>query len=144
MSNIVSQMMEVIDYNDNRGLIPIKLGEARIINGNSRLLHLINLTQYDQNILDLNLNIHQIQEKTKLDTHLATLYHNKISILILQLDKLEDTLNSLKPTYRSKRGLINGLGSIFKSITGNLDNDDYVEINQAIQQLYRVTETKCY
>lgn len=36
---------------------------------------------------------------------------------------------------RNKRGLINGLGSILKSITGNLDSSDEERYNSILEQL---------
>lgn len=41
-----------------------------------------------------------------------------------------------KTGYRSKRGLIYGLGSVIKAITGNLDQDDAIKIDNEIKQLH--------
>ena len=44
---------------------------------------------------------------------------------------------------RNKRGLINGLGSIIKSITGNLDSQDaerYDEIFRKIEENQKILE----
>lgn len=41
---------------------------------------------------------------------------------------------------RSKRGLINVLGTTIKYITGNLDNNDLIEINKNIDSLYKNQE----
>lgn len=38
--------------------------------------------------------------------------------------------------YRIRRGLINGLGTAIKFITGNPDNDDIIKINENLQSLY--------
>lgn len=50
-------------------------------------------------------------------------------------EEINRKLNQLIPNSRTKRGLINGLGSIFKSITGNLDNEDGQRIEQHLQNL---------
>lgn len=41
----------------------------------------------------------------------------------------------ITPHVRTKRGLINGLGSIVKTITGNLDNDDAIKYETEISNL---------
>lgn len=50
-------------------------------------------------------------------------------------DEINRKLNQLLPNSRTKRGLINGLGSIFKSITGNLDNEDGERIQQHLKKV---------
>lgn len=45
---------------------------------------------------------------------------------------IDDKLVFLVPHTRVKRGLINGLGSVVKAITGNLDNDDAVKIESEL------------
>lgn len=44
------------------------------------------------------------------------------------------TFNSLLPR-RFKRGLINGLGSLIKDLTGNLDNQDLIDVQGAIYEI---------
>lgn len=41
-----------------------------------------------------------------------------------------------KFNYRSKRGLINGLGSVIKYITGNPDDQDLIKISENLESLY--------
>lgn len=55
--------------------------------------------------------------------------------LSYQLNSAEQKFNSLNPTGRVKRGLINGLGTIIKSISGNLDANDAAHYDQAISDL---------
>lgn len=50
--------------------------------------------------------------------------------------KVEDKLTEILPhPQRIKRGLINGLGSIFKQITGNLDANDGERYDTLIREL---------
>lgn len=42
----------------------------------------------------------------------------------MKIQQLESKIDSLLPHVRNRRGLINGLGTILKSISGNLDDDD--------------------
>lgn len=54
------------------------------------------------------------------------------------IENIESKLFYLFPEHnyiREKRGLINGLGSIVKAITGNLDADDAIKFEQEISSL---------
>ena len=57
----------------------------------------------------------------------------KIKTIHYKLDRLTETYAHLQPiTTRQKRGLINGIGSIINSITGNLDQDDLITVEKTI------------
>lgn len=58
----------------------------------------------------------------------------KIILTNSGIESAEVKLNKILPT-RTKRGLINGLGTILKDLTGNLDNDDLEDINSAFNTL---------
>jgi len=45
---------------------------------------------------------------------------------------LREKIEILSPSGKQKRGLVNGLGSIVKSITGNMDANDGQEINKCV------------
>lgn len=62
------------------------------------------------------------------------LFETQVEYLNYKLDKTLDQLRSLEPA-RQKRGLVDGLGSIIKSITGNLDQTDAINYNNAIKVL---------
>lgn len=51
------------------------------------------------------------------------------------LDSINNKLAFIAPRVRVRRGLINGLGSVVKAITGNLDNDDALKYERLISQL---------
>src|SRR5436190_10032648 len=72
-------------------------------------------------------------------------YQNEINTknmhVIKQYSKLSERLNILFPR-RFRRGILNGLGSIIKQITGNLDNNDkekYDQLLEEIQQNIQIT-----
>ena len=65
-----------------------------------------------------------------------------LPFLFFELSKLlkstKEDLSKLLPTQqRNKRGLINGLGSIIKFISGNLDQDDYDKLEGQIKALQK-------
>lgn len=51
------------------------------------------------------------------------------------LSLIDKKIAFITPKVRVKRGLINGLGSIVKAITGNLDNDDALKYENEINNL---------
>lgn len=61
---------------------------------------------------------------------------NHVKILHLIKERVDSKINEILPhPKRIKRGLINGLGSIFKSISGNLDASDGERYDKLINQL---------
>ena len=66
---------------------------------------------------------------------------NYFKIINATESMVEIKLNEIIPRPdRQKRGLINGLGSIFKSITGNLDAEDGNRYDKLIEKLHRNQE----
>lgn len=57
-----------------------------------------------------------------------------IIITKLKLNEDQNKLNLLWPRYKNKRGLINGLGSVIKFITGNMDANDAQSLNDIIEK----------
>lgn len=58
-----------------------------------------------------------------------------VSILEFNIFRLETKINNLFDHKRNKRGLINGLGSIIKSITGNLDSQDAEKYDKLFEKI---------
>lgn len=72
--------------------------------------------------------IHSLNDEFRLE------YHNYITTLNYSIQNIDETFCRIFPqTSRYKRGLINGLGSVVKSITGNLDAEDGERINKALE-----------
>lgn len=55
--------------------------------------------------------------------------------LSYQLNMAEQKLNIIFPKTRVRRGLINGLGTVIKGISGNLDANDAVHYDQILDDL---------
>lgn len=62
------------------------------------------------------------------------LYEYQIDYLTDKLSKVLQQVKSLEPA-RVKRGLVDGLGSVIKSVTGNLDYLDALKYDEAIKTL---------
>lgn len=118
-------MIEINNLENNNGLLQLKLGTARIIKGHNNIIHIVDTNQYLNSIENI-LNT--------LDTFNHSSYTNSISTTRLKATELLDKIHNLIP-HRTKRGLINGLGTAIKFITGNLDATDAEDINRQIDQI---------
>lgn len=73
------------------------------------------------------------------EDYLSILNDKKI-ITEYKTEQLEKTFQEILPR-RYKRGLSNGLGSFIKDLTGNLDNQDLIDIQQAIDEVNKNQDT---
>lgn len=96
-------------------------------------LQRIQLDDIEDKILTLQSQIQTFKNQLPNDTY--ALYDLQISYLSNKIEKVLVQLNSLEPS-RIKRGLINELGSLIKSISGNLDYSDAIKYNEAIKTLH--------
>lgn len=76
----------------------------------------------------------------ELNNKTSRLYEPHIDYLKFKIESIFDQLQTFK-TNRAKRGLIDGLGSIIKSITGNLDHADAQRYDSALK-LFQDNENK--
>ncbi|CAH2020264.1 unnamed protein product [Acanthoscelides obtectus] len=122
----------------------MKLGTAKITKNCHSILYF-----YDVNLIITEVN--DLKKKTENVAKLTRKYiehykhsANYLNVLYFLERKVDGKLNDIFPsTYetvpsfsvRIKRGLINGLGSIFKAITGNLDASDGEKFESLISDL---------
>ena len=117
---------------DGPGILPFRLGPTRLITHYHAFIQPIRLDDIQDKI---NMIRYQIQEfVTKLPNDTYLLYELQINYLTDKLDDVIENLRSLEPS-RAKRGLLDGLGSIIKSITGNLDHSDAIKYNEILKNL---------
>lgn len=119
--------VEIQDITNSPGIIAVKSKEARIFKEYFKFIHVIELDDYIGNINSIHENIN----KFKNITHFQLAYQT----LINKIKTLERTFYEIYPITRTKRGLINIIGSGIKFITGNMDHDDAIEINNRIFEL---------
>lgn len=95
--------------------------------------------------LDLDVLLDQVdanfQQYNKLNITISndSEYMNQLGNLCKQIEAFEarirDKVNQILPSSRSKRALLSPLGSLIKSISGNLDETDAVRYDLEIRQL---------
>lgn len=103
------------------------MGQALIINRYKRVSHVINLEEFSKCIEQF----HKTLQTFKYDDTLI----DSLAILKSKLGQAQTKLNALTPLKRNKRGLINGLGSLVKAVTGNMDAEDAREIGKDIENI---------
>lgn len=124
-----AQYLDIQDLTYNNGYIPIKLDEIRPIETYSKIIHIINVTMYEETLRLIADNV-AILKTTTTDT----------KTLLDTVDKnfaiLKAKIANLSPQFRRKRGLVNLLGKGLKIITGTMDSEDEEHINYSLKQLY--------
>lgn len=107
--------MQIEQINTNNGYAIIKIDVKEMVNQYDIILHKIDPSEI--------LNIVNHLETTLKDVDLET---NK-EIIENEIFNIENKINSLIP-HRNKRGLFNGIGTIFKWEYGTMDDDDRTNI----------------
>ncbi|XP_073960589.1 uncharacterized protein [Choristoneura fumiferana] len=129
---IQSQEIKLEDLADGPGILPFDLGDMKLTTQKHTFLQYIKLTDIEISIDSVLTQLKETKDRLNNDTY--SLYETQIQFLVKKLSKASDQLRSLEPS-RSKRGLIDGLGSVIKGLTGNLDYSDAIKYNNAIKSL---------
>ncbi|KAG5873625.1 hypothetical protein JTB14_003055 [Gonioctena quinquepunctata] len=135
----MGQEIKILDLKVNPGILPLKLGPAKIQTSTHDFIHYHNLTPIAQEI-DAIQNQYEavaIAKNNGLSRPYWTNLQNFIQGLQYQLEAVHQKFQSIYPLHRRKRALINALGSIVKAISGNLDQDDAEKYDSAIFTLQR-------
>lgn len=119
--------MDIQDITINPGLLTIKTNKARLLNEYFKFIHPVELDNYIENINMLESNIIKIGKLNNFDIATETLQAKFAS--------LKKSFENIYPRVRNNRGLINIVGSGIKFITGNMDNEDAIEINNKINEI---------
>lgn len=117
---------------DGPGLLPYRLGPTRLTTHYHSFIQYIQLTDIEDKINSVQTQLKTF--KTRLSNETYMLYEYQIDYLTDKLSKVLLQVKSLEPA-RVKRGLVDGLGSVIKSVTGNLDYLDALKYDEAIKTL---------
>lgn len=125
---VSAQFISIQDINESTNPIAkIELGECLIIQTYKNIKHIIDLQEYKSCVEQFSSTLNLIQHDESL-IDAAYILEGKIA-------QLREKIEILTPSGKQKRGLVNGLGSIVKSITGNMDANDGQEIEEKIDTL---------
>ncbi|XP_021703486.1 uncharacterized protein LOC110677102 isoform X1 [Aedes aegypti] len=118
--------LEITDLKDNPGIVALKVGKAFVIQGYDWLVHTIKLDAFHEILQQYGIMINEIE----------TNFNTKDIRDLLKLKFIQTNMTFQKLSFRkrSKRA-INILGTLVKTITGNLDNNDLITLNQNINFL---------
>lgn len=130
--------------NDNPGILPLKLGNAQNKIDTWKFIQVFDITNLIQQFNEIQNQYFRIKIAFENNTNVSKTYkynfYNSYNLANLLQTKINIQIKQINPLYgannnRYKRGLIDGLGSIIKSITGNLDQYDAEKYNKAIENL---------
>lgn len=122
------------NLSDGPGILPFKLGLTKIISHDHTFLQEINLDIIQRQI-DL-MHAQLTDAANKIPNQNFLLFKYQILHLFSKLNKTTLQLETFEPR-RVKRGLFNPLGTFIKSISGNLDNDDALQFENALKILQK-------
>lgn len=112
------------------------MGIAKIQKYSHSLIHYYDLNPIILEINKLKLQSENLRVLVDKNPDYSNDSSNYLKILTLTQDKVEEKLVEIIPhPKRYKRGLINGLGSIFRAISGNLDAYDGERYDKLIEKL---------
>lgn len=140
LQTVHQQEIKITSLETNPGILPFHLGNARIRQFSHEFIHyfdILPILEQIKNIKVLHNNFIKILELETHEKYNSTLLNFNQHILYL-FDVVNTKFKSIYPfdLRRTKRGLINALGSVVKFISGNLDHDDAIRYENAIKELY--------
>lgn len=134
--NGLSEKITMKNLETNTGLLPLKLGTAKVEEYTHTLIHFYDLNPVLLEINKLNIKSENLSNIILQNKDYLVEVSNYLKILNLTKERVEIKIKEILPhPERIKRGLINGLGSIFKAISGNLDANDGERYEKLIENL---------
>ena len=133
--------IEIEDISSNLGILPIRLGPANRINYYHTLTHYYRLDGILNQARQLRTHFEEIVDLVQYRDEMKKTLQPRIQLVEHMLSLVEEkSFESILP-HRQKRGLLNGIGSVVKYITGNLDANDEQKYDKIIQTLQANQET---
>lgn len=111
-------------------VIIIEQKPTRIIEGKWSIIHKLDIKPIGNSLENIRDSVKYAINRSKIEDYKHI--YQRISII---LDHIEEICKHLNIQSRVKRGLVNGLGSVIKAITGNLDQNDLDQIQKGLETL---------
>lgn len=123
---LTKEQIQLHDLSNNPGLVILQLGQGRVQIGSHKIFHVVDIEYLEPIINNLKLIINGLK-----------IFDVQDSVMLInrKLEMIEKTYRHILPITRNRRGLFNGLGSMMKAITGNLDENDLIRINMQLNEL---------
>lgn len=119
--------IQIMDLNQNPGLLALTAGESFMKVGEHRIYHTIDFDLYEPTFTKLKLITKELRNYgnfTELNDVLST-----------KLFNLKNLYFGLQMKTRQKRGLMDFVGTGIKFLTGNMDHQDYIDISRDLDDL---------
>lgn len=133
--------IEMKKLKDNPGILPLKLGSAKIVKTNHVMFHYYDLSLIIDQMNKLHfkaINVTETIDHMKTTKLYLKELDNFVKIMEFIQGKVFMKISQIIPRpKRIKRGLINIMGSMFKAVTGNLDASDGERYDKEINNLQR-------
>lgn len=121
-----TQHLEITELNNHPGLFALKIGKVFIKDGYHTLIHEFKLFAFHSILKQYEIIINELEQNPQIE--------EITEILKQKLRQANVVLQNLTPKQKHKRS-IEILGSIVKSITGNLDSQDFITLSNQINTL---------
>lgn len=136
----MSRQNDVEIINIGNLLLPVSLGNTRLVYTKHTFLHYVDLGEILTQISKLDEHLGIIQNCiSKINVSNPISYHGLSQNILTRTEYLIDIVHkkysNLHPHIRRERGLINGIGKINKWLFGTLDSDDEIRYDNAIKIL---------
>ncbi|KAJ8913984.1 hypothetical protein NQ315_008976 [Exocentrus adspersus] len=131
------QATEVRNITTNLGILPINLGAARLHRNEHTFVHYYDLQPLFDEYASLNAQYDELRLTYLNNTLVGRELDNYNRIVQYSRSSISSKINNIRIHNRkiSKRGLIDGVGSIIKSLTGNLDASDGEKIYSILNHM---------
>ena len=121
---------------DNPGILPFKIGYAKLTKYTHTLIHYYDLNPIITETNKLYFRSKNITDSLILHKEYFAESSNYLKILKITQERVENKIKEILPhPQRNKRGLVNVVGSVFKAVTGNLDASDGERYENLIKKL---------
>lgn len=121
--NIRKQLF-IEDMDNNNGYVAIILDEVKLTENYIKVLHLVNITEYEKTINNIGINIDIIKNGNFNNPLFSTINQNYLH--------LRQKIINLRPHIRSKRGLFNFAGNALSFLAATMDSNDEKEIRETL------------